>query len=54
MKTIKLIEQGERWLAYFSDDQELLPTPFSPLSRSRQEVTEILMQRNPDYIVLSD
>lgn len=52
MKTIKLIEQGDRWMAYFSDDQQLLPTPFSPRSRTRAEVTTILMERNPGYIVV--
>ncbi len=53
MKTIKVIEQGERFMAYFSDDQELLPTPFSPRSRTIEEVKTILRERNPGYMVIS-
>lgn len=53
MKTIKVILQGDRFMAYFSDDQLLLPTPFSPRSRSEQEVISILRAKNPDYMVIS-
>ncbi len=52
-KTIKVIEQGERFMAYFSDDQLLLPTPFSPRSRTEQEVIDILQAKNPDCVVIS-
>ncbi len=51
METIKIIEQGDRWMAYFSDDQLLLPTPFSPRSRTAEEVREVLQKRNPDCLV---
>ena len=51
MKTIQIIQQGDRWMAYFSDDQLLLPTPFSPRSRTKDEVKAKLQKINPDYIV---
>ena len=51
MKTIKIIEQGNRWMAYFSDDKSLLPTPFSPRSHTLAEVKTKLQTLNPDYIV---
>lgn len=52
METIKVIQQGDRFMAYFSDDQLLLPTPFSPRSRTIEEVRAILQKKNPDYIVI--
>ena len=51
MKTIKVIQQGDRFMAYFSDDQLLLPTPFSPNSRTIEEVKVKLQELNPDYVV---
>lgn len=51
MKIIKVIQQGDRFMAYFSDDKLLLSTPFSPKSRSIEEVKAILQQKNPDYLV---
>ncbi len=53
MKTIKIIEQGDRWMAYFSDDNELLPTPFSPRSTTLEEVKAKLMKLNPGFVVIS-
>lgn len=50
--TIKVIQQGDRFMAYFSDDKLLLPTPFSPRSNTIEEVRVILQERNPDCIVL--
>jgi hypothetical protein len=52
MKTIKVIQQGDRWMAYFSDDKLLLPTPYSPQSRTLDEVKVLLQKRNPDHIVI--
>lgn len=52
MKTIKVIQQGDRFMAYFSDDKLLLPTPFSPRSRTIEEVKAELQQLNPDYLVV--
>jgi hypothetical protein len=52
MKTIKVIQQGKRWMAYFSDDGLLLPTPFSPLSRTIEDVKAKLQTLNPDYTVI--
>ncbi len=54
MKTIKIVLQGDRFMAYFSDDQLLLLTPFSPRSRTIEEVRAILQAKNPEYIVLTD
>ncbi|KKM03662.1 hypothetical protein LCGC14_1772180 [marine sediment metagenome] len=51
MKTIRIIQQGDRWMAYFSDDKLLLPTPFSPRSHTFEEVRSILMAKNSGYIV---
>ncbi len=53
MKTIKVIEQGDRFIAYFSDDKLIIPTPFSPRSRTEKEVITILQAKNPDYVVIS-
>ena len=52
MKTIRVIEQGDRWMAYFSDDKEILPTPFSPRSRTKEEVEQKLQQLNPDHRIV--
>ena len=52
MKTIKVIQQGDRFMAYFSSDGLLLPTPFSPRSRTLEEVKAKLQERNPDHVVI--
>ncbi len=52
MKTIRVIQQGDRWMAYFSDDHLLLPTPYSPRSRTKDEVKALLTKRNPGYIAI--
>lgn len=54
MKTIKIIQQGDRYMAYASDDKLLLPTPFSPRSRPVEEVRQIIQSRNPEYLVIID
>ena len=52
MKTIEVIEQGDKFMAYFSDDKLLLPTPFSPKSRSKREVQAILQAKNPEHMII--
>ena len=51
MKTIRIILQGDRFMAYFSDDKLLLPTPFSPQSHTQEEVEALIQRKNLDHIV---
>ena len=51
LKTIKIFQQGDRWMSYQADIKLLLPTPFSPRSRSIDEVIEKIQRLNPDCIV---
>lgn len=51
METIKIILQGDRYMAYFVADKLLLPTPFSPRQFAIEEVVELIRQKNPGCYV---
>lgn len=52
MKTIKIIQQGNKFMAYFSDTRELIETPFLTGCYSKEEVQAITQKKNLDCIVI--
>lgn len=51
-ETMTIIEQGSRWMCYSDVTRNLIPTPFSPQSRTAEDVRAIIQNLNPTSLVV--
>ena len=53
MKTIKVIQQGNKFMVYFVNEKRLIESPLCPARFTQRQAEAKIQELNPDYYVSS-